>query len=63
MPNRFDIFITRLETKAAREAASSHPIGDRHRSRHDRRDAARLARGREPLTGNDRAEQRDKHDA
>ena len=39
MPNRFDIFITRLETKHAREGAPSHPIGDQHGARRDKADA------------------------
>ena len=36
MPNRFDIFITRLETKSARESAPPHPMNDQHSVRRDK---------------------------
>ncbi len=62
MPNRFDIFITRLETKHAREGAPSHPIGDQHGARHDKADAKPLRSG-EAISEKDRAKRRHKHDA
>jgi hypothetical protein len=62
MPNRFDIFITRLETKHAREGAPSHPIGDEHSARHDKADA-KPSRSGEAISEKDRAKHRHKHDA
>lgn len=62
MPNRFDIFITRLETKSAREGVPSHPIGDQHRARRDKADAKPVRAG-QALAEKDRAKHRHKHDA
>jgi hypothetical protein len=67
MPNRFDIFITRLETKSARDDAPSHPIGDQpigdqHRARRDKGDAKPVRSG-EAVAEKDRAKHRHKHDA
>jgi len=36
MPNRFDIFITRLETKSAREGVPPHPMNDQNSVRRDK---------------------------
>lgn len=62
MPNRFDIFITRLETKSAREGVPPHPIGDQHRARRDKADAKPVRAG-ESHAEKDRAKHRHKHDA
>jgi hypothetical protein len=62
MPNRFDIFITRLETKNARNGASLPPTGDQHRARRDK-DDAKPARSGEAHGEKDRAKHRHKHDA
>ena len=62
MPNRFDIFISRLETKTAREGAPLPPIGDQHRPRRDK-DSAKPVRSGEALAEKDRAKHRHKHDA
>ena len=62
MPNRFDIFITRIETKSARDSGQSHPIGDQHRSRGDKADA-KPVRSAESLAEKNRAKHRHKNDA
>ncbi|TIO05472.1 hypothetical protein [Mesorhizobium sp.] len=62
MPNRFDIFITRLETKSARNGVPSHPISDQHRVRRDKSDA-KTARSGEAPAEKDHAKRRHKHDA
>ncbi|MBA1142904.1 hypothetical protein H0241_22025 [Mesorhizobium sp. CCANP35] len=62
MPNRFDIFITRLETKSAREGAPPHPMNDQHSVRRDKADAKPVHAG-QPLAEKDRAKHRHKHDA
>lgn len=62
MPNRFDIFITRLETQTARNGAPPHPIGDQQRARRDKNDP-KQARSGEATSEKDRAKHRHKHDA
>jgi hypothetical protein len=62
MPNRFDIFITRLETKNARNGVPLHQIGDQHRARRDKSDA-KPVRSEESLAEKGRAKHRHKHDA
>jgi hypothetical protein len=62
MPNRFDIFITRIETKSARETAASHPIESQNRTRRDQR-YAKPVRAGQSLAEKDRAKNRHKHDA
>ncbi|WP_254017629.1 hypothetical protein [Mesorhizobium escarrei] len=62
MPNRFDIFITRLETKSSRNGAPPHPTSDRYRARRDKGDA-KPARDGEADAEKDHAKRRPKHDA
>lgn len=62
MPNRFDIFISRLETKTAREGVPLSPISDQHRPRRDKENAKPVRSG-EALAEKDRAKHRHKHDA
>ncbi|AGB43247.1 hypothetical protein LB516_27230 [Mesorhizobium sp. CO1-1-7] len=62
MPNRFDIFITRLETKTARHGVPLSPIGDQHRGRRDK-DNAKPVRSGESHAEKDRGKHRHKHDA
>ncbi|MGX5800950.1 hypothetical protein ACWGS9_06850 [Bradyrhizobium sp. Arg314] len=38
MPNRFDIFISRLESKTAREGIPPHPIATQQGARRDKAD-------------------------
>ena len=61
MPNRFDIFITRLETKSAREGVP-HPMNDQHSVRRDKADAKPVQNG-DAHADKDRGERRFKHDA
>ena len=62
MPNRFDIFITRLETKSAREGMPPHPMNDQHSVRREKADA-KPARSGEAHAQKDRGKRRFKHDA
>ncbi|MER9233777.1 hypothetical protein NKI56_17025 [Mesorhizobium sp. M0622] len=62
MPNRFDIFITRLETKSARDGAASHPTGDQHRAPRDKSEI-KQARSGEVASEKDRGKHRHKHEA
>jgi hypothetical protein len=62
MPNRFDIFITRLETQNTRNGVPSNPISDQNRTRSDKGDAKPVRSG-EALAEKDRAKHRHKHDA
>ncbi|OBQ94529.1 hypothetical protein CK222_04305 [Mesorhizobium sp. WSM3866] len=62
MPNRFDIFITRLESKTAREGIPSHPIAAQHGNRRDKTDL-KQGRSGEAHAEKDRGKQRQKHDA
>ncbi|MER8816286.1 hypothetical protein [Mesorhizobium sp. M0220] len=62
MPNRFDIFITRLETKSARDGAASHPTGDQHRAPRDKSEIKQTRSG-EAHAEKDRGKRRFKHDA
>ena len=62
MPNRFDIFISRLETKNAREGVPPHPMNDQPSVRRDKADA-KPARSGEMRAEKDRAKRRFKHDA
>ncbi|MER8825379.1 hypothetical protein NKH73_02360 [Mesorhizobium sp. M0938] len=61
MPNRFDIFITRLETKSSRNGAPSHPLSDQNRARRDKGDA-KPARSGEADAEKDHVKRRHKHD-
>jgi hypothetical protein len=61
MPNRFDIFITRLETKNAREGVPPDPIPDQHIRRD--KGAAKQVRSGEAIAEKDRTKRRHKHDA
>ncbi|TPI13715.1 hypothetical protein FJW06_13405 [Mesorhizobium sp. B4-1-3] len=61
MPNRFDIFISRLEAKNAREGIPPHPIAVQQGARRDKADgkpARTEAHGEKS-----RAKHRQKHDA
>ena len=60
MPNRFDIFITRLETKTTREGVPPHPISGQNSVRRDKADA-KPARQAHAEKG--RAKRHFKHDA
>ena len=62
MPNRFDIFITRLETKTTREGVPPHPMNDQHSVRREKTDA-KPARSGETHAEKDRGKRRFKHDA
>lgn len=62
MPNRFDIFMSRLETRDAREAAASHPVGHQHGARRDKADAKPVRPG-QALAQKKGAEDRHQHDA
>lgn len=62
MPNRFDIFITRLETKSSRNGVPHPPMGDQHRARRDK-DDAKPARSGEEHAEKERGKHRHKHDA
>ncbi|RUU02314.1 hypothetical protein EOD23_20040 [Mesorhizobium sp. USDA-HM6] len=45
MPNRFDIFISRLESKTAREGIPPHPIAEQHDARRDKADQKQVRNG------------------
>ena len=62
MPNRFDIFITRLETKSARNGVPLSPMSAQHRARRDKIDAKPVRSG-ESLAEKGRAKHRQKQDA
>ena len=62
MPNRFDIFITRLETKTAREGVPPHPMNYQHSVRREKADA-KPARSGQTHAEKDRGKRRFKHDA
>ncbi len=62
MPNRFDIFITRLETKSGRNGVPPHPMNDQNSVRREKTDA-KPDRGSETHAEKDRAKRRFKHDA
>ena len=62
MPNRFDIFISRLESKTAREGIPQHPIADQNGNRRDKADQ-KPARNGEAHGEKNRGKQRQKHDA
>lgn len=62
MPNRFDIFISRLETKNTREGAPPHPIAAQQGARRDKVDA-KPVRHEEAHAGKNRGKHRHKHDA
>lgn len=62
MPYRFDIFISRLETKNAREGIPPHPLAARHGARRDKSDQ-KPVRHDEAHGEKDRAKHRRKHDA
>lgn len=62
MPNRFDIFITRLETKSARDGVPPHPMNDQHSVRRDKADA-KPARTGQTHAEKGRAKRQFKHDA
>ena len=62
MPNRFDIFISRLETKSAREGIPPHPIAVEHSARRDKADLKPVRHG-EAHGEKNRGKHRHKHDA
>ncbi|PBC07061.1 hypothetical protein [Mesorhizobium sp. WSM3859] len=62
MPNRFDIFISRLESKTAREGIPPHPIAEQHGARRDKADQKQVRHG-EAHGEKTRGKHRQKHDA
>ncbi|MDX8501261.1 hypothetical protein RFM99_22970 [Mesorhizobium sp. VK4C] len=62
MPNRFDIFISRLESKTAREGIPPHPIAEQQGARRDKADQKQLRNG-ETQAEKNRGKHRQKHDA
>ena len=62
MPNRFDIFISRLENKTAREGITPHPIAEQQGTRRDKADAKPVRDG-EAHGEKNRGKNRQKHDA
>ncbi|TPI13510.1 hypothetical protein [Mesorhizobium sp. B4-1-1] len=62
MPNRFDIFISRLESKAAREGMPPHPIATQSGARRDKADQ-KPVRHDEAHGEKHRGKHRQKHDA
>ena len=62
MPNRFDIFISRLESKTAREGTHPHPIAAQPGVRRDQADQKRVRHGEEHGE-KARGKHRQKHDA
>ena len=62
MPNRFDIFISKLETKTAREGIPSHPIAAQQGARRDKADLKPVRHG-ETHGEKTRGKHRQKHDA
>ncbi|RUX24094.1 hypothetical protein EOA23_22735 [Mesorhizobium sp. M2A.F.Ca.ET.042.01.1.1] len=61
MPNRFDIFISRLESKTAREGIPPHPIAAQSGVR---RDKSEQKQARDEAHGEkQRSKHRQKHDA
>ena len=62
MPNRFDIFISRLESKTAREGMPPHPITEQHGARRDKADQKQARHG-EAHGEKTRGKHRQKHDA
>ena len=62
MPNRFDIFISRLESKTAREGIHSHTIAAQSGARRDKADA-KPVRHDEAHGEKQRGKHRQKHDA
>ncbi|CDX13791.1 conserved hypothetical protein [Mesorhizobium sp. ORS 3324] len=62
MPNRFDIFISRLESKTAREGIPPHPIAAQPGVRRDKADE-KPARSGEAQAEKTRGKHRQKHDA
>ncbi|MER8637516.1 hypothetical protein [Mesorhizobium sp. M1365] len=61
MPNRFDIFITRLETKSARDGAASHSTDDQHHASRDKSEIKPVRSGE--TSEKDRAKHRHKREA
>jgi len=62
MPNRFDIFISRLETKNARDGVPPHPMNDQNSVRRDKADAKPVRTG-QAHAEKGRAKRHFKHDA
>ena len=62
MPNRFDIFISRLESKTAREGVPPHPIAAPPGVRRDKADQKPVRDG-EAHGEKHRGKHRQKHDA
>jgi hypothetical protein len=63
MPNRFDVFMSRIETKSARNGAPpSQPIGDQHGTHNDKANA-KPDRPAQVLTAKGNARHRNKHHA
>ncbi|MBZ9821025.1 hypothetical protein [Mesorhizobium sp. CA4] len=62
MPNRFDIFIGRLESKTAREGIPPHPIAAESGARRNKADQKPIRHG-EAHGEKHRGKHRQKHDA
>ncbi|RRH95122.1 hypothetical protein EH240_25495 [Mesorhizobium tamadayense] len=62
MPNRFDIFISRLESKTAREGEPTHPIADQSGARRDKAGSKPVREG-EAHAEKNRGKHRQKHEA
>lgn len=62
MPSRFDIFISRLESKTAREGMSPHPIAAQPGIRRDKADQKQVRDG-EAHGEKHLGKHRQKHDA
>jgi hypothetical protein len=63
MPNRFDVFMSRIETKSARNGAPpSQPIGDQNGT-HGNKASAKPVRPAQALAEKDNAKHRNKHNA
>jgi hypothetical protein len=62
MPSRFDIFISRLESKTAREGTPPHPIAAQSDARRNKTDQKQVRDG-EAHGEKHRGKHRQKHDA
>lgn len=62
MPNRFDIFMSRLESKTAREGIPPHAIAIQQGGRREKADAKPVRHG-EAHPEKNRGKHRQKHDA
>jgi len=63
MPNRFDVFMSRIETKSARnDAPPSHPISNPYSANGDKANA-KPVRTNQAFSEKDTAKHRNKHNA